>query len=204
MSKSCRVWRIMLIGWGALALAGHIRAAEPAAAATGRAAALTALKAAKAQVELDDQGHVLRVSASGRQFDDAALAQVAALPELETLDLSGTAVTDAGTASLAGLKELQRLYLRGTKITDASLAHLAGLTNLEVLALQDTAVDGSGLASLKGLANLEVLNLAQTKVTDDRLAAIEGLAEPTPSACKARPSAARPWPTSNRWPKCGS
>ena len=58
---------------------------------------------------------------------DVDLACLAALPNLDTLDLSGTNVSDAGLANLEGLPQLTFLNLDQTKITDAGLQHLKGL-----------------------------------------------------------------------------
>jgi internalin A len=50
-------------------------------------------------------------------IDDAAVAQLAMLPNLATLDLSDTAVTDEALARLAKLPNLRHLYVNDTKVT---------------------------------------------------------------------------------------
>jgi hypothetical protein len=55
---------------------------------------------------------------------DAGLKELAALKQLQWLELSWTQVTDAGLKVLAGLTQLKRLYLSGTQVTDAGLQNL--------------------------------------------------------------------------------
>jgi hypothetical protein len=61
------------------------------------------------------------------------LAHVAALAQLEYLNLYGTAITDDGLAHLAGLKRLRKLYLWQTKVSyDAAMALEVGIPGLSV------------------------------------------------------------------------
>src|SRR5262245_5293951 len=58
---------------------------------------------------------------------DAALRELAGLPQLQSLTLNYTGVTDAGLKELAALKQLRMLELGGTKVRDAGLKELEGL-----------------------------------------------------------------------------
>ncbi len=90
----------------------------------------------------------------------ADVAPLAALTELQRLDLAGTQVSDL--APLAALNELRSLDLNGTHISD--LTPLAALTELQRLDLAGTQV--SDLAPLKGLTALKTLSLINTRVSD--------------------------------------
>src|SRR5262245_48052181 len=78
---------------------------------------------------------VVRVLLGGSQVTDAALKEVAAFKNLQTLNLPNTAVTDAGLKELATLTNLQTLDLYGTTVTAVGLKELAPLGNLQSLNL---------------------------------------------------------------------
>jgi internalin A len=99
----------------------------------------------------------------------AGLKEMVCLQNLQTLILDNTRVTDAGLKELATLKNLQRLDLNNTQVTDAGLKDLAALKNLESLDLNGTHVRDAGLKDLAALKNLEFLNLMGTNVTDPGL-----------------------------------
>jgi hypothetical protein len=62
------------------------------------------------------------------------LKDLAALKQLQTLDLSRTGVTDRGLKGLAGLRQLRMLRLRDTKVTNGGVADLQqALPNLRIL-----------------------------------------------------------------------
>jgi hypothetical protein len=105
----------------------------------------------------------------GLDADDAAA--VAALPRLETLQLSAVGIdgllppfattpglrelrldngdaTDVGVAALAGHPSLQRLDLRGTGVTDAVCATLATMPRLAYVDVCATAVSDAAIAAL--------------------------------------------------------
>src|SRR5262249_43010028 len=122
------------------------------------------LRALGANLEMDGRT-VVGVSFFKAKITDAALARVAAVKGLRSLDLTGTAITDAGLGHLKGLRDLTRLDLRRTKVTDAGLAHLQGLTALEHLNLSETGVS-TNLLPLRKLTKLKTLNLARSGVGD--------------------------------------
>jgi Leucine-rich repeat (LRR) protein len=101
----------------------------------------------------------LRMLVAGRN-DLADIRPLAALRELEVLDLHWTEVADL--SPLAGLTRLQHLNLRGCKAVD--LAPLAGLHGLRHLDLRATAV--VDIAALADLKELEALFLGGTRVAD--------------------------------------
>jgi hypothetical protein len=93
---------------------------------------------------------------------DADLADIGAIPALKALAVSVTAepgrVTDAGLVHLSRLTRLERLILAGQLVSDAGLAHLADLTALQVVGLSGTRVTGIGLAHLAKSVGLKELH----------------------------------------------
>lgn len=75
-------------------------------------------------------------------------------------------VNDAGLAELEGLPDLDTLNLGGARIDGSGLAHLRASTKLKWLSLECTQVDDAGLTSLAGFSDLTYLNLLSTPVTD--------------------------------------
>ena len=62
-----------------------------------------------------------------------ALAAIADLPHLRSLDIYWAAVCDADLARLSHLKELTYLGIRGAKLTGKAFGHLRGMTRLTEL-----------------------------------------------------------------------
>jgi internalin A len=129
--------------------------------------ALPLLKALPALKEL---------SVSGQQRTDSGLwsvavtdfnvRQIAALTQLEMLDLGETNLTDRGASELAGLKNLQTLDLHGTRVTSKGLAALAGLTKLRHLKLwKAKGIDDAAVAVFLQMQPLEALEIPETSVT---------------------------------------
>ncbi len=118
---------------------------------------------------------VVSVDLSRCSADDADLAELACLRNLEQLDLRGCRVTDAGLKALRGMLRLWKLSLESTSITDAGLVELAHLTGLRDLNLSRTAVSDAGLQHLVGLTALRQLYLAETQVTDAGMAILARL-----------------------------
>jgi Leucine Rich repeat len=126
---------------------------------------------------------------------DADLAHLAKLPQLQSLNLFDTKVTDAGLAHVAKLSQLQSLDLVGTQVTDAGMVHVAKLSQLQSLNLWVTEVSDAGLAHVAKLSQLQSLGLADTQVSDAGLAHVAKLsqlqllslvdAQVSDAACKA-------------------
>lgn len=86
-----------------------------------------------------------------KDVTDAGLADLAALPNLEVLILSGTKVTDAGLAQLANFPKLKEVRLAALpQVTDAGLLKLKdckALTN--VVVNKKTGTTPAGIAAFK-------------------------------------------------------
>lgn len=91
---------------------------------------------------------------------DKGVAQLATLPHLERLMLSGATITDVATKHASGMKSLKWLWLQHCPVTDDGMSELAKLESLEFLLLLDTQVTGKGFAHLRGLPNLRIVAVA--------------------------------------------
>jgi len=117
----------------------------------------------------------LRLSVGG-QITDAVLAEIARVPGITALDLSGSkALTDAGLRRLAEVPTLTRLDLNDTGATDQTLEALADLPGLESLSLASTRVTDAGVAHLARCRRLKALNLIWTRTGDGAIRALAGL-----------------------------
>jgi hypothetical protein len=84
------------------------------------------------------------------RIGDRALAQVASLSSLTTLDLSVTRVSDSGIATLSSRTPIRELILQGTSVTDEAVPALAKLVGLRVLDLkQCLRVSDQGVAAIR-------------------------------------------------------
>ena len=101
-----------------------------------------------------------RLHLADNSLGDEAMAALAPLGLLDTLDVAGNGLTRV--AHLSALRSLRVLILSDNAITD--LTPLAGLTGLEILDLGDNIV--SDLRPLRGLRRLRQLNLDNNLVRD--------------------------------------
>jgi hypothetical protein len=109
----------------------------------------------------------------GPTVDEVPL-NLSALTGLKTLELTGMALQDADLASLANMRELEWLTLTGT-FTEHGLAYLRNLDNLKNLTVSEiTCSTGDGLAGLAGMTGLRDLKLTG-RVEDAALAQLASL-----------------------------
>jgi len=94
----------------------------------------------------------------GNQITD--ITRIAVLKRLKTLILSGNQITDI--TSLAALAQLERLDLKMNKITD--ITGLSTITRLKTLILDGNEI--TDITSLATLTELESLNLGSNQITD--------------------------------------
>lgn len=110
------------------------------------------------------------------QMTDAALARIAALDHVTGLQLAGSRrLTDTGLRELARLPRLQQLNLSGCSFTDRGLEILRQLPELRTFELHwHQAVSDAGLAHLAACEQLERVDLLGSPVGDGVLAALAG------------------------------
>jgi len=126
---------------------------------------------------------VIEVNFTHAFATDAALKELAAFKQLQTLNLCFPSpaagdlilVTDAGLKELKELRSLKSLNLQRTKVTDKGLRQLAPLKQIQSLNLGRTAVTGAGLRELTPLKQLEKLVLLGTGVKDTDLKELAAL-----------------------------
>jgi hypothetical protein len=104
--------------------------------------------------------------AQGVEAVDKALVPLGKVLGLVDLNLGSMKLNDADLANLEGLTNLNRLHLENTPVSDAGLVHLKALVRLEYLNLYGTAVTDAGLEQLKGLTRLRHLYLWQTRTSE--------------------------------------
>lgn len=91
---------------------------------------------------------IAELSLARTAISDAALAQLAAMPNLRDLDLRGTAVTSVGVAALRPAAKLERLVLAQTHLDDSATASLAAMPALREVYLWQSGVSEAAVAQL--------------------------------------------------------
>lgn len=116
------------------------------------------------------QGQVTGVNLWGTFVSDADLDAMAAIPTLETIDLSHTRVTDMGLLKLKGLQNVRELNLFYAElITDEGLAALRTWNRIAKLNLRGTKVTDNTLALIAGKDSIHTLDIGYAEVTDSGL-----------------------------------
>ncbi len=129
---------------------------------------------------LRGQSLLRQLNLADTQITGTGLAQLADLPQLWSLNLSGCVGLHAGSlAALRGFAQLTSLNLSGCgMVTDQALIHLRPLRGLADLGLAGLNITDTGLLYLVDLPTLSSLDLSWTQVGDPglaRLATMRGL-----------------------------
>ncbi|MCB1140083.1 MAG: hypothetical protein KDK23_15080 [Leptospiraceae bacterium] len=109
---------------------------------------------------------------SGDPFYNSHLRALSGFPSLKQLVLSGDCsqpplMNDDGLKYVSSMKQLESLNLICTEISDQGLPHLANLKNLQFLGLSQTnELKGTGFLSLSELPNLKKLKLGDVKLEE--------------------------------------
>ncbi|MBM4074365.1 MAG: hypothetical protein FJ267_01815, partial [Planctomycetes bacterium] len=106
---------------------------------------------------------------------DPGLANIANLTSITKLDLSEGIFGDEGMKHLAALKNLEDLNLWKVPVSNEGLTSIVGLTKLKKLNLSESRINDDGVKMLKVLTELEDLNLSQTEITPSALEQITEL-----------------------------
>jgi hypothetical protein len=143
------------------------------------------------RVERDPQGRIVAASLRATWITDGDLVELAALPNLQRLNLSQTRITDQGLvylktapalrdvnlayaekigdpahAVIRDWKHLQRLSLRGTVVADETAASAASLPKLEALDIADTIVGDVGFEALALAPKLKELAMGNIRISE--------------------------------------
>jgi hypothetical protein len=116
---------------------------------------------------------VTKVELRQTAVTDDNLKTIAALPELQSLNLYGSKqVTDAGMKELAACKQLQFLILTNCKkVTDAGVKELAACEQLQTLSMNELDITDASVKELAACKQLKSLNIIGcTKVTNGGIA----------------------------------
>ena len=110
---------------------------------------------------------------SSKPIGDAQLANINSISNIIWLNLAGTEITDAALKQIARLPQLRKLHLERTNIGDDGLKHLKGASQLTYLNLYGTQVTDAGLEHIQSLPKLEKLYVWKSKVTEAGIAALQ-------------------------------
>jgi hypothetical protein len=167
-------------------------------------AAVTALKAAGAQVYYDFQRHapgtnqppekrgprwlrdflgddyfqdVIHVNWSNQKLNSSDMRWLADLPKLDDVCLNYTNVDDEGLANLSKLRYMKDVRLEDCpNVTDAGLACLVGLEDIESLALIGTSCSDAGLREyVPQFKRLTYLDVGGIPITNETAKRFAGL-----------------------------
>jgi hypothetical protein len=110
-------------------------------------------------------------------IDDTMFAALANAQNLRLLvsRVEGSTITDDGAEKLAALRDLEVLEIRGGKLSLAGITKIASLRNLRELVLTEVGLEDEGMKQLAKLTRLEKLNVSRNPVTDAGADAIAGL-----------------------------
>lgn len=137
------------------------------------------LQEAGAKLVRDDAGRVTGVTLSRRTANPDFPGDLAALPNLEELNLYQSHATDDDLQTIGQLTRLRSLNLGVCPaITDAGIRHLSGLSELRFLNLGFCRqVTDEGFRQLADFEHLESLNLSLTGLTDEALPSLAELSD---------------------------
>jgi hypothetical protein len=102
----------------------------------------------------------------GDKVNDAGLAELEGLPDLDTLNLGGARINGSGVVHLRASKKLKWLSLECTQVDDAGVANLAGFSDLIYLNFLSTPVTDASVDVLLNLPHLEMVVVSGTKMTE--------------------------------------
>lgn len=123
-------------------------------------------------------GSLKSLNLSQNRFSDDGLKYVSRLTKMETLFLEGTEVTGAGIGNLAALTRLRSLRLpHSVHLDDARLGKMKRLVSLRSLPAFDVSVTNDGRGTLRGHDKLVHLSLRGTQVTNEGLEVLSSLTE---------------------------
>jgi Leucine-rich repeat (LRR) protein len=97
-----------------------------------------------------------------------AISKIAALSEVQAIDLSETDICDSDLTCLSLMPALKELSLAGTRITDKGISELLPAAQLESLTLSGTQVSDTGMATVAKIQSLRQLVLGKIQVEGEK------------------------------------
>jgi hypothetical protein len=169
MRNASRMWqliRFLIAGTGVCGVAGVVLQLELRRPTEG-------LERAGAMMVTDTDGQLRTVSLGLVEDGDALLGQVARLPTVTAVQFEGSGVTVAGLRELAALPQLQSLDLSRTREGTGWLEVIAEFPALRTVYLRRCNwVTDRELTPLSRLKTLENLILSEGDISDQALAAL--------------------------------
>lgn len=141
------------------------------------AAAITEIDMTGSQVSGTGLGYLAAmpnlqsVSVSGPKISADALASLGKAQSLRSVNLANSIADDRVVSELSRIPHLQTLNLNGTPVTSGSATGLGSMRELTDLSLFGTSVDDQ-IAGALAVMPLRSLNLAKTRITNATLPAI--------------------------------
>lgn len=133
------------------------------------------------KIERDTKGRITGVNLRGSWINDTEMMDLAAMPDLERLDLSHTRISDEGLLRLAPAAKIRELNLFYAEwITDQGMTAIRGWKHLKRINVRGTRISDGTLEILSRMSALEALDISHTQVTEsglDRLITLVELKE---------------------------
>jgi hypothetical protein len=123
--------------------------------------------------ELNRFSGVRSVELDHVRLNDAAIATLRNMQQIERLILTATGVNSQQVISLTGCDNLRELGLQREKLDPSSLMAIARMKQLKSLYLDGSSIDDQALDYLRVLPNLSLLSLASTPITSEGAAKLE-------------------------------
>jgi len=139
--------------------------------------AIQDLRAMKAMVNTNEQGHAVEVSLALRRANAETIEYLRALPQLRKLDFAANHLAEADWELVPALVQVHSLSLNRTNADDSALQHVSRLTKLESLGLNATQVSDEGVSQLNALRHLTRLDLSETQVSDQSVPVLSGMSK---------------------------
>lgn len=125
------------------------------------------LRAINAELTYVDDSNVIVALRLNAATTDSLLARLVELPKLKQLYIeSAGQVTDVGLQHIAALHQLEGLQLAVMNLTEAGVAHISHMPKLVELQMRECHLDDNRLAQLGKMTQLTSLRIGQNSISD--------------------------------------
>ncbi len=135
---------------------------------------VTDVDLAKVASMVPENAEITELDLKGAQITSAGLAQLAALPGLRSVNLTGCGLIGAEWTGISSAVQLEQLNLESAAITDESLAAVAPLVSLKSLNISRTRVTDAGFSHLTRLSKLEAISCGDLVISGAGFEAFTG------------------------------